>query len=346
MYATVIVALLAVASADESSVESFLASASHAFDPAATHEQRQAAFDAKEQLVALATEANDAAWYTLRARLLQGLEDENLGVWDASVHALAARDPEMVAALLTQQLAQGRGADHGAIIAGALAQIGGRLTPQTQASVAAALFGVLSDHTRPAGCSAVTLAIGNMGAAGVEYLQRIEADKHLRKIVISALPYAYSQTSDERAFAPLSDLLASSASDGERVACLLAMGTLVRAVGQASEAAQATLQTVRSRLLSRDSNVVSAAAAVALARAGELQDESEVSRVFELFDDASSRKNALRAILQSGLALDANRLVEIVALAEDPDAPLGIRKIAMAILAAQESSTSTADQGE
>jgi len=346
MYATVIVALLAVASADESSAESLLASASHAFDPAATHEQRQAALDAKRQLVGLAGEADATAWPTLHGRLLQGLEDENLGVWDASVHALAARDPETVAVLLTQQLSYGRDADRGAIFAGALGQLGRRLTPQTQASVAAALFGVLSDHTRPAGCSALILAIGNMGAVGVEYLQRIEADKHLRKIVISALPYAYSQTSDERAFAPLSDLLASGASDGERVACLLAMGTLVGAVGQASEAAQATLQVVRSRLLSRDSNVVSAAAAVALARAGELQDESELSRVFELLGDASSRKNALRAILQSGVALDANRLAEITALAEDPGAPLGIRKIAFAILTTQESSTSTADQDE
>jgi hypothetical protein len=220
MYATMIVALLAIASADESSVESLLAGASHAFDPAATHEQRQAALDAKRQLVGLAGEADDTAWPTLHGRLLRGLEDENLGVWDASVHALAARDPEMVAALLTQQLAQGRGADRDAIIAGALAQIGRRLTPQTQASVAAALFGVLSDHTRPAGCSALTLAIGNMGAAGVEHLQRIEADKHLREIVISALPYAYSQTSDERAFGSLDGLLVSSASNEERIACL------------------------------------------------------------------------------------------------------------------------------
>ena len=106
------------------------------------------------------------------------------------------------------------------------------------------------------------------------------------------------------------------------------------------------MEAVRSRLLSRDSNIVCAAAAVALARAGELQDESELSRVFELVDDASSRKNALRAILQSGLALDANRLAEITALAEDPDAPLGIRKIALAILTTQESSTNTADQDE
>lgn len=346
MHTIAMVALLGIASADESSVESLLASASRAFDAAATHEQRQAALDAKEQLAALASEVDNAAWPVLRGRLLQCLEDENLGVWDASVHALAVRDPEMVAALLTQQLAQGRGADHGAIIAGALGQIGRRLTPQTQASVAAALFDTLTDHTRPADCNALTQAIGNMGVAGVEYLQQIEADEHLRKIVISGLPYAYSQTLDERAFGPLSDLLASSTSDEERVACLLAMGTLVRAVGQASEAAQETLEAVRSRQLSRDSNVVSAAAAVALARAGELQDESELSRVFELVDDASSRKNALRAILQSGLALDANRLVAITSLAEDPDTPLGIRKIALAILTTQESSTSTADQDE
>jgi hypothetical protein len=85
---------------------------------------------------------------------------------------------------------------------------------------------------------------------------------------------------------------------------------------------------------------------VALARAGELKDEGELRRVFELVDDASSRKNALRAILQSGPALDANRLAEITAHAEDPDAPLGIRKIALAILASQENSTSTADQDE
>lgn len=344
MYITVIVVLLAAVSGGDS-IESLLAVASRAVDPAATHDQRQAALDAKKELVSLASEADDAAWSVLRHRLLQGLEDENLGVCDASVHALAAREPETVAVLLTQQLAHGRDADHSTITAGALGQLGRRLTPQTQASVAAALFDVLTDHARPADRSALTLAIGNMGAAGVDYLRQIEADEHLRKMVISGLPYAYSQTADERALAPLSDLLASSASDGERIACLLAMGTLVRAAGQASEAAQATLETIRSRLLSRDSNVVSAAAAVALARTDHLQDEEAMDRVFELLDDASSRKNALRTILQSGAILDANRLVVITGLAEDPDVPLGVRKIASAILATQEGPMITADQG-
>lgn len=304
-----------------------------AASPGGFEEDVAANLAARRALIDQARTCPDEEWADMRERLIAGLDSENRGVRLACCQALSRRDPEALATSLLATLRDGSDPAGGALAAGALARVGGRLSRETRRFAAEVLAQRLEDLSRPCDRDHLVTALGNMADAATDHLMRIAADETLFPLVRSALPHAVASTGDTRAMPLLLSLHAGARSDGERVASVLALGQLARQIDQHGQPVGQAIATIRADFEQHPSAEVAAAAALALARAGYLGGGLDAASLFELVEDPVARKNALRAVLTSRMPLDGRQRQVIESYAQDRSASPVIRKIASALLA-------------
>ena|GEM_PF-3457606 len=339
MTATPLCVMLVLA-AGADAVDNLLAEAARFPDGATRYEGYEedltAAVNAQLALTDLARDCPDAEWAAMRDRLIAGLDSENRGVWFACCQALSRRDPDALAETLVTTLRDGSDPGREALVADALARIGRRLSPETRGVAATALAQRIEDLSRPCDRERMVAALGGMENVATVLLLRIGEDVTLRRLARSALPHALASTVDSRAMPLLLALHRGAVSDGERIASVLALGHLVRRIGDDGQPVDQAVQSIRTDFESHSSAAVAAAAALALARAGYLSADTDAARVFQLADDPAARKNALRAVLESRMSLDGEQRQVIEAYAQDEVSSPAVRKIALALLAEQE----------
>ena len=321
-------------------VDDLLAEAARFYDGAASYdgfeEDMAAARAARLALIDLARTCPDVEWPAMCGQLIAGLGSESRGVWLACCQALSRRDPEALAVALLPALQDGDGSGRAALTADALARMGRRLSPGTRIATAAVLAQRIEDILRPCDRQRMLAALGSMGDAATDHLQRIAADAALLELVRSALPHALASTGDARAMPVLLSLHQAVNSDGQRIAAALALGHLVRRIDDDGQSTNQAIASIRADFESSPSPAVAAAAALALARAGYLSADTDGARVFQLAEDPAARKNALRAVLESRMPLDSEQREAVEAYAQDEGSSPAVRKIASALLAAQE----------
>ena len=214
-----------------------------------------------------------------------------------------------------------------------LARIGTRLSPETRHAVAAVLAQRIEDLSRPCDRERMVTALGSMEDAATDHLLWIGADATLCGLIRSALPHALASTGDARAMPLLLSLHDGAVSDGERIASVLALGHLVRRIGDDGQPVDPAIPLIRMDFEGHSSPAVAVAAALALARAGHLSAPADATRVFQLADDPAARKNALRVVLESQMPLDSEQRQAIEAYAQDEGSSPAVRKIALVLLA-------------
>ncbi|MCK4659962.1 MAG: hypothetical protein KAV82_10615 [Phycisphaerae bacterium] len=288
------------------------------------------------ELRGVALACPEAEWPQMRNRLVAALDHENRGVWHACLSAIVRREGAGAVDLLLQQIENSGGEARTTFAARQLARIGPRLSAASRTTVVTTLLTVFQDFSRSMDRGQLMVAMGSMGDVAIDDLLRIGADETLRELVRSALPHALACTGDVRTVPLLLSLHEGAISDGERIASILALGLLVRRVGDEEPSATQAIAAIRADFMSHVSPEVGAVAGLAFARIGRLSGNVDTARVFALADNPAARKNALRAVLESRIPLGTEHTQMLEMCLQDEESSPMVRKIASALLALAE----------